>query len=100
LVLITVEVRKKDLACPDGKHNQPGTAQVFGMVRRDKNPLDMFEGTLSAMSPEGFRESPSAGFLRFKKVVPLFPGTYRLELAIKASETGNVGTLYKAITVP
>ena len=65
-----------------------------------KNPLDMFEGTLSAMSPEGFRESPSAGFLRFKKVVPLFPGTYRLELAIKASETGNVGTLYKAITVP
>ena len=100
LVMIIVDVQKEDLACPDGKHSQPGTARVFGRVRRGKRVLDVFEGTLSAMSPEGHRESPTADFLQYKQAVPLFPGNYGLEIAIRDSEKGNVGTLYRTITVP
>ncbi|PYV93247.1 MAG: hypothetical protein DMG05_02175 [Acidobacteria bacterium] len=100
LAMIIVDVQKKDLACPDGKHAQTGTAKVFGRVRREKIVLDVFEGTLSAMSPGGLRESPAGDFLQFTMAVPLFPGTYGLEIATKDSEKGNVGTFYRTITVP
>jgi len=98
LVMIVVEVEKTDFA--NRKGNLHAAVKVFGMVRRDKKRLDLFEGILSEMAPEGPRESLSAHFLQYRKAVFLFPGTYSLELAIKDSETGNVGTLYRTVTVP
>jgi GWxTD domain-containing protein len=100
LARIAVDVRKKDLADQHGKQTQPGAVRVFGLIRKDKTPLDSFEATLSAASSEGPLESPSADFLRFRKAVPLFPGTYRIELAIGDLSTGRLGTVYQSITVP
>jgi GWxTD domain-containing protein len=99
MTVIVVEVRRRHLAYSEAKGNLDNP-KVFGRVRREKMILDAFEGTLSATSPERLRESPSADFLLFKKAVPLSPGAYSLELAIKDNTTGNVGTLYRSITVP
>ena len=100
LAVIAVDVRKKDLADQHGKQTQPGAVKVFGLIRRDKTPLESFEATLSAASSDGPLKSPSADFLRFRKALPLFPGKYRIELAIGDLPTGRLGTAYQSITVP
>jgi GWxTD domain-containing protein len=100
LVVIVVDVQKENLTDQQGKQTQLGAARVFGLIRKDKTPLDIFEATLSAAPSEGPVESPSADFLRFRKALPLFSGTYRIELAIREFATGRLGTLYRAITVP
>lgn len=100
LASITVKIPKTNVGYQNRKETRAETTHIFGIVRRDRKVLEIFEGTPSVMSPDGLRESAPVDSLLFKKVVPLFPGTYGLELAIEDTTTGNLGTLYRTITVP
>src|SRR5215831_1995335 len=101
LVPITVQLRNHDLAfqTKQGLH-----AVVLDLYGRITDPgarvIQTFEDVLSRDFPESLFQSSLDLSSIYQKSIPLRSGLYRLDLVIKDTQSGNIGTQSTALRVP
>jgi GWxTD domain-containing protein len=101
LVPITVQLRNRDL---NFESKQGLYSTVLNLYGRITDPggrvVHTFEDVISRDFPESLFQASLDLSSVYQKAVPLRSGLYRLDLVIKDTHNGNVGTLGTALRVP
>lgn len=101
LVPIAIQVRNRDITFASKDGVERGTLNVFGRVTTlTGRVVQTFEDTLQVDIPHDLlprlADSPSV----YGKSLPLPPGRYRLDIAVKDVSGDRTGTWYHSIVVP
>lgn len=101
LVPIAIQVRNRDITFASKDDVERGTLNVFGRVTTlTGRVVQTFEDTVQVDIPHDLlpklADSPSV----YGKSVPLPPGRYRLDIAVKDVSGDRTGTWYHSIIVP
>jgi hypothetical protein len=92
LVPITVQVRSRDLTFTSSEGVERATLQIFGRAVTSRGHVaDTFEDTVRVEYPAGVAVSPQNP-TNYRKVLPLSPGEYWLDLVIKDVSGDKVGS--------
>ncbi|MBI3896190.1 MAG: GWxTD domain-containing protein, partial [Acidobacteria bacterium] len=98
---ITVSLKNRDLAFQNSGGVQHAVVNVFGRVTTlTRRVVQTFEDTISLDVPESLLEQTLEKPAIYWKSIPLRPGLYRLSLALKDINSGNVGTMDIRLEVP
>lgn len=103
LTPITVLLERKDLAFQQKEGFHFATVQVYGRISGITGrtaPGGVFEDTVSAESSDALFKRYIEGISIYQKIIPLRPGTYKLDLVLKDINSGNAGTITKSFRVP
>src|SRR6267142_1567452 len=101
LVPVTIQVPNGQLSFTAKEGIHSATMNIFGRVTTlTGRVVQTFEDSVSRDFPDSlFQQSLKLQSI-YQKAVPLRPGLYRLDLVIKDVQSGNVGTMSKAIRIP
>ena len=101
LVPITLQLRNRDLSFQSKQGLYSAVLDLYGQVTDPGGRvIKTFEDVISRDFPESlFQESLDLSSI-YQKSVPLRSGLYRLDLVIKDTHSGNIGTLGTALRVP
>ena len=101
LVPITVQLRNRDLSFQNKQGLQSAVLDLYARITDPGGRVvQTFEDVISQGVPESlFRSSLDLSSI-YQKSVPLRSGLYRLDLVIKDTQSGNIGTLGIALRVP
>ncbi len=101
LVPITLQLRNRDLSFLSKQGLQ---SAVLNLYCRITDPggrvVQTFEEVISRDFPDSLFQSSLNLSSIYQKSVPLRSGLYRLDLVIKDTQSGNIGTLGTALRVP
>lgn len=101
LVPITIQLRNRDLNFQSKQGLHSAVLDVYGRIT---NPggrvVQTFEDVISRDFPESLFQSSLELSSIYQKSIPLRSGLYRLDLVIKDTQSGNIGTLGTALRVP
>ena len=101
LSALTVGIRNKDLAFQNTSGVQKAVVNIFGRITTlTRRTVQTFEDTISLDVPESLLEQSLEKSSVYWKSIPLRPGLYRLSLAMKDINSGNIGTLELRMEVP
>jgi hypothetical protein len=103
LTPITVLLENRDLAFQQKEGFHFATVQVFGRISGITGrvaPGGIFEDTISAEFADALYKRQIEGASIYQKIIPLRPGTYKLELVLKDINSGNMSTLTRSFRVP
>jgi GWxTD domain-containing protein len=101
LAALTVGLRNKDLAFANTSGVQKAVVNIFGRITTlTRRTVQTFEDTISLDVPESLLEQSLEKTSVYWKSIPLAPGLYRLSLALKDVNSGNIGTLELRMEVP
>lgn len=100
-VPITVQLRNRDLSFQSKQGLYSAVLDLYGRITDPGGRvIKTFEDVISRDFPESlFQESLELSSI-YQKSVPLRSGLYRLDLVIKDTRNGNIGTLGTALRVP
>jgi hypothetical protein len=101
LVPIAIQVRNRDITFANNSGVERGTLNVFGRVTTlTGRVVQTFEDTVQVDIPHDLlpklAENPSV----YGKSLPLAPGRYRLDIALKDVNGDRTGSWYHSIVVP
>ena len=101
LVPITVQLRNRDLSFRGKAGLRSAVLDLYGRISDPGGRIvQTFEDVISRDFPESlFQPSLDLSSI-YQKSVPLRSGLYRLDLVIKDTLNGNIGTLSAALRVP
>jgi GWxTD domain-containing protein len=98
---VTVSLRNSNLTFQDNKGVQHAVVNIFGRVTTiTRRVVQTFEDTISLDIPPSLLEQSLSKPSVYWKSLPLQSGLYRLSLAVKDVNSGNVGTLETRLEVP
>jgi GWxTD domain-containing protein len=101
LTAFTIGIQNKDLSFNNSSGVQRGVVNIFGRITTlTRRVVQTFEDTISLDIPESLLEQSLDKKSIYWKSVPLRPGLYRLSLALKDVNSGNLGTLEMRLEVP
>jgi hypothetical protein len=101
LTAFTIGLNNKDLAFNNSSGVQKAVVNIFGRITTlTRRTVQTFEDTISLDIPESLLEQSLQKKSVYWKSVPLRPGLYRLSLALKDVNSGNLGTLEMRLEVP
>jgi hypothetical protein len=101
LTFVTLQFDNKDLQFVNKEGVQRATVNVFGkFTTMTRRVVANFEDTVTVDSPLEYLSTMSQRKSIYNKTIPLFPGTYRLNVVCKDVVAGNIGTYEVAVTVP
>ena len=101
LVPITVQLRNRDLSFQSKQGLYSAVLDLYGRITDPGGRLIYtFEDVISRDFPESLFQASLDLSSVYQKSVPLRSGLYRLDLVIKDTQNGNVGTLGTALRVP
>ena len=101
LVPLTVQLRNRDLSFQNKQGLRTAVLDLYGRISDPGGRIvQTFEDVISRDFPESlFQPSLNLSSI-YQKSVPLRSGLYRLDLVIKDTSNGNIGTLSAALRVP
>src|SRR5215469_103680 len=101
LVPLTVQLRNRDLSFQSKQGLRTAVLDLYGRISDPGGRIvQTFEDVISRDFPETlFQPSLDLSSI-YQKSVPLRSGLYRLDLVIKDTSNGNIGTLSAALRVP
>jgi hypothetical protein len=101
LVPITVQLRNRDLSFQSKQGLRSAVLDLYGRISDPGGRIvQTFEDVISRDFPESlFQPSLDLSSI-YQKSVPLRSGLYRLDLVIKDTSNGRIGTLSAALRVP
>ena len=101
LTPITVQIYNKDMTFQNKEGVQRAQVNIFGRITTiTGRVVQVFEDVVAQDVPDSlFKQSLEKRSL-YQKSIPLRSGLYKLELVLKDLNSGNVGTVYKGLTVP
>jgi GWxTD domain-containing protein len=98
---VTVSLRNQDLTFENNTGVEQAVVNIFGRVSTlTRRVVQTFEDTMSLDIPESLLQQTLEKPSVYWKSLPLRPGLYRLSLALKDINSGNVGTLQLRMEVP
>jgi len=101
LVPITVQLRNRDLSFQGKQGLYSAVLDLYGRITDPGGRvIQTFEDVISRDFPESLFQASLDLSSIYQKSVPLRSGLYRLDLVIKDTHNGNVGTLGTALRVP
>jgi GWxTD domain-containing protein len=101
LSALTVGIQNRDLAFQNNTGVQKAVVNIFGRITTlTRRVVQTFEDTISLDVPESLLEQSLDKSAVYWKSIPLRPGLYRLSLALKDVNSGNIGTVELRMEVP
>jgi GWxTD domain-containing protein len=101
LAAMTLALENKDLAFENTSGVQRAVVNIFGRITTlTRRVVQTFEDTIALDVPESLLEQSLEKKSVYWKSIPLRPGLYRLSLALKDVNSGNVGTMELRLQVP
>lgn len=101
LSAFTIGLLNKDLAFNNSTGVQKAVVNIFGRITTlTRRVVQTFEDTIALDIPESLLEQSLEKKSIYWKSIPLRPGLYRLSLALKDVNSGNLGTLEMRLEVP
>ena len=101
LAALTLALQNKDLAFQNSSGVQKAVVNIFGRITTlTRRVVQTFEDTISLDIPDSLLEQSLEKSSVYWKSVPLRAGLYRLSLALKDVNSGNIGTLELRMEVP
>jgi GWxTD domain-containing protein len=101
LVPITVQLRNRDLAFQSKQGLHSAVLDLYGRITDPGGRVvQTFEDIISRDFPDSLFQSSLDLFSIYQKSIPLRSGLYRLDLVIKDTQSGNIGTQSAALRVP
>ena len=101
LVPITVQLRNRDLSFQSKQGLHSAVLDLYGRITDPGGRvIQTFEDVISRDFPDSLFQASLDLSSIYQKSVPLRSGLYRLDLVIKDTHNGNIGTLGTALRVP
>jgi hypothetical protein len=101
LAALTVQIANKDMTFTNKEGLQHAAINVFGRVSTmTRRVAQTFEEVVTVDTPQELLPLTLERKNVYWQAMPLRPGRYRLNLVLKDIQSGNVGTIEKAIVVP
>ncbi len=101
LVPITIAIKKKDVTFKFDNGIHRSTVNILGRVTTMTGRIvQTFEDVISLDVPPSLFEQTLEQPSVYQKALPLRPGLYKLHLALKDVNSGNLGTLETRLVVP
>ena len=101
LTSVTVQFDNKDLQFQNKEGVQKAVVNIFGKVTTmSRRIVTTFEETVTVDSPQEYLAQISQRKSIYNKMVPLAPGTYKLDVVGKDVVAGTMAVYETAITVP
>jgi GWxTD domain-containing protein len=101
LTSVTVQFENKDLQFQNKEGVQKAVVNIFGKVTTmSRRIVTTFEETVTVDSPQEYLQQISQRKSIYNKMVPLAPGTYKLDVVGKDVVAGTMAVYETAITVP
>ncbi len=101
LAALTVQISNKDMTFTNKEGLQHAAVNVFGRVTTmTRRVAQTFEEVVTVDTPQELLPLTLERKNVYWQAMPLRPGRYRLNLVLKDVQSGNVGTVEKAIVVP
>ena len=101
LAALTLGLKNKDLSFGESNGVQRAVVNIFGRITTlTRRVVQTFEDTITLDVPDSLLEQALDKTSVYWKSIPLRPGLYRLSLALKDVNSGNVGTLEVRMEVP
>jgi GWxTD domain-containing protein len=102
MVPVTMQIRQGDLTYSTKEGDSKGTVNILGRVSTITHRIVYtFEDTVTVETPSDLLEREKNNMKVYWQAVPLPPGHYKLEIAIKdVNNADHVGTWRRSIDVP
>ncbi len=101
LVPITVQLRNHDLSFQNKQGLYSAVLNLYGRITDPGGRVvQTFEDVISRDFPDSLFQSSLELSSIYQKSVPLRSGLYRLDLVIRDTQSGNIGTVGTALRVP
>jgi len=101
LVPITIQIKTKDMTFVQKEGIQRASVNIFGRISTITGRVaSTFEDTVGVDEPNELLEKALLTTQIYWKAVPLKPGMYKIDVAIKDVNGDRVGTLVRSIRVP
>ncbi len=101
LVPITIQIKTKDLTFVEKEGIQRAAINIFGRITTISGRIaSTFEDTVGVDEPNDLLEKALLTSQLYWKAIPLKPGLYKIDIAIKDVNGDRVGTLVRSIRVP
>ncbi len=98
---VTVQFDNKDLQFQSKEGLQRAAVNILGrFTTMTRRPVNNFEETVEVTTLPEMLQQISRNKSIYQKVVPMVPGTYRLNVVAKDVVAGNMATYEVAVTVP
>jgi GWxTD domain-containing protein len=102
MVPITLQIRNGDVTYKTQDGDSKGVVQIMGRVSTITDHIvQSFEDSVTIESPSDLLNQTKNGVHVYWKALPLPPGRYKVEIAIKdGNNTAHVGTWKRSVDVP
>ena len=101
LVPITIQIKTKDMTFVQKEGIQRASVNIFGRISTITGRVaTTFEDTVGVDEPNELLDKALLTSQLYWKAIPLKPGMYKIDLAIKDVNGDRVGTLVRSIRVP
>jgi GWxTD domain-containing protein len=101
LVPITIQLKTKDMTFVQKEGIQRASVNIFGRISTISGRVaSTFEDTVGVDEPNDLLEKALLTSQIYWKAIPLRPGLYKIDLAVKDVNGDRVGTLVRSIRVP
>ena len=101
LVPITIQIKTKDMTFLQKEGIQRASVNIFGRISTISGRVaSTFEDTVGVDEPNELMEKALLTTQLYWKAIPLKPGMYKIEVAVKDVNGDRVGTLVRSIRVP
>ncbi len=101
LVPITIQIKTRDLTFVEKEGIQRAAVNIFGRVTHiNGRVVARFEDTVGVDEPKELLEKALLTSQVYWKTVPLKPGLYKIDIAVKDVNGNRVGTLTRSLPVP
>ncbi len=101
LVPVTIQIKTKDMTFVQKEGIQRASINIFGRISTLSGRVaSTFEDTVGVDEPNELLEKALLTSQIYWKAVPLKPGMYKIDVAVKDVNGDRVGTLVRSIRVP
>jgi len=101
LVPITIQIKTKDMTFVQKDGIQRAAINIFGRISTLSGRVaSTFEDTVGVDEPNDLLEKALLTTQLYWKAIPLKPGMYKIDVAVKDVNGDRVGTLVRSIRVP
>jgi GWxTD domain-containing protein len=101
LVPITIQIKTKDMTFVQKQGIQRAAVNIFGRISTLSGRVAAtFEDTVGVDEPNDLLEKALLTSQIYWKAIPLKPGMYKIDVAVKDVNGDRVGTLVRSIRVP
>lgn len=101
LVPITIQIKTKDMTFVQKEGIQRAAVNIFGRISTLTGRVaSTFEDTVGVDEPNELLEKALLTTQLYWKAIPLKPGMYKIDVAVKDVNGDRVGTLVRSIRVP